>query len=222
MLSVCTLEPRKNLDTVIRSFLRLIREESCRLPAGLKLVLVGALGLDAGQDPARLRGSRKRAATQDHVHRARSRRRTCPRFTATRMAFIYLSFYEGFGLPVLEAMRCGLPVISLRTRLPCRRWSASAGILQDPRDEDALATHLQTLCNDADSARRPLRPSPAAGGNLFLETLCGLDARSLPDRSCHKLTAARGRLFFQAGQAPELTPKQIDTRRAATYQLPRL
>ena len=147
LLSVCTLEPRKNLDTVIRTFLRLIREESRRLPDDLKLVLVGASGWMRGklqQACAEAGSDQRRIVLTGHVPEE-----DLPALYSHAMAFVYLSFYEGFGLPVLEAMRCGLPVISSDTSsLP--EVVGSAGILQDPRDEDALASHLQSLCNDAD------------------------------------------------------------------------
>lgn len=157
VLTVCTLEPRKNLDTVIRVFLRLIREEDRRLPEGLKLVLVGTLGwmfekiqgayADAGS-------ARDRIVFAGHVPED-----DLPVLYSHALAFVYPSFYEGFGLPVLEALQCGAPVITSNTSsLP--EVVGDAGIAQDPRDEDALAQHLQTLCNDAqlraDLSRRAL------------------------------------------------------------------
>ena len=157
VLTVCTLEPRKNLDTIIRVFLRLIREEDRRLPEGLKLVLVGTLGwmfekiqgtyADAG--PAR-----DRIVFAGHVPED-----DLSAFYSHALAFVYPSFYEGFGLPVLEALQCGAPVITSNTSsLP--EVVSDAGITQDPRDEDALAHHLQALCNDArlrtDLSRRAL------------------------------------------------------------------
>jgi glycosyltransferase involved in cell wall biosynthesis len=144
-LSVCTLEPRKNLDTVIRTFLKLVREENRQLPAGLKLVLVGTLGWMHEKIHAAYAGAgdaRERIVFAGHVPEA-----DLPALYSHALAFVYLSFYEGFGLPVLEAMRCGAPVVASNTSsLP--EVVGTAGILQDPRDEDALAQNLQMICND--------------------------------------------------------------------------
>ena len=156
-LSVCTLEPRKNLLTVIRTFLRLVRQEGRRLPDGLRLVLVGTQGwmhqaiFDACSEAGDDRG---RIVFAGHVPEE-----DLPALYSHAAAFVYLSFYEGFGLPVLEAMKCGTPVISSNTSsLP--EVVGRGGIMLDPRDEDGLAAHLQTLCSDgalrADLSRRAL------------------------------------------------------------------
>lgn len=157
LLTVCTLEPRKNLDTVIRVFLRLAREEAHRLPDGLKLVLVGTPGwmfekIQGAYTDAD--GARGRIVFAGHVPED-----DLPALYTHALAFVYPSFYEGFGLPVLEAMQCGAPVVASNTSsLP--EVVGEAGITQDPRDEDALAHHLLMLCNDgalrADLSRRAL------------------------------------------------------------------
>src|SRR4029079_4127564 len=60
------------------------------------------------------------------------------------LAFVYPSFCEGFGLPPLEAMQCGTPVIaSNATSLP--EVVGDAGILLDPTDEDGLCRAVLDL-----------------------------------------------------------------------------
>jgi glycosyltransferase involved in cell wall biosynthesis len=60
--------------------------------------------------------------------------------------FFFMSLYEGFGLPALEAMQCGTPVVtSNATSLP--EVIGDAGIMIDPKDEDTLCEAMNTLHN---------------------------------------------------------------------------
>ena len=66
-------------------------------------------------------------------------------------AFVYPSRYEGFGLPLLEAMACGAPVIGARAgAIP--EVIGSAGILVDPDDEAEMAAAIGRLMTDANLA----------------------------------------------------------------------
>jgi glycosyltransferase involved in cell wall biosynthesis len=68
-------------------------------------------------------------------------------------AFVYPSLYEGFGLPALEAMACGTPVIaSNRSALP--EVVGTAGLLVDPYDEAALTTAIAQVVADKDLQAR--------------------------------------------------------------------
>jgi glycosyltransferase involved in cell wall biosynthesis len=67
-------------------------------------------------------------------------------------AFIYPSLYEGFGLPVLEAMSCGTPVICSRTTsLP--EVAGDAALLVDPCDAESIADAISRLLTDAELRR---------------------------------------------------------------------
>ncbi len=79
--------------------------------------------------------------------------------------FFYPSRYDGFGLPVVEAMRCGAPVVaSTSSSLP--EVAGEAALLGDPDDHTALASALETLLTDA-SLRRALRAKGFAQAQHF-------------------------------------------------------
>jgi glycosyltransferase involved in cell wall biosynthesis len=68
-------------------------------------------------------------------------------FYSGALAFVYPSVYEGFGLPVLEAMQCGAPVVTSNTSsLP--EVVGEAGIMVDPADADALCAAMYELYSD--------------------------------------------------------------------------
>ena len=144
VLSVGTLEPRKNVVHLIRSFAELVRAE--RIP-DLHLVLTGGQGWDYEPifaEAERLREVRDRihfTGYADDVDLA-------PLYSGA-LAFVYPSLYEGFGLPVLEAMQCGTPVITSSTSsLP--EVVGDAGLLVDPQDGAALCQAMLALYEDAD------------------------------------------------------------------------
>lgn len=132
-LSVCTLEPRKNITQTIKSFLSIVRQESV---SDLVLVLVGAYGWQYGDIIASIDGA---AELQSRIILAGyvSDEELAPLYSGA-LAFVYPSLYEGFGLPPLEAMQCGTPVITSNTSsLP--EVVGDAGIMVDPIDGDALS-----------------------------------------------------------------------------------
>jgi glycosyltransferase involved in cell wall biosynthesis len=78
-----------------------------------------------------------------------------PDLYAAAEMFVYPSLYEGFGLPVLEAMACGAPVISSTTSsLP--EVAGAAGLLIDPYDAEGLADAIRHLL-DAPTQRERMR-----------------------------------------------------------------
>lgn len=136
VLAVGTLEPRKNLERLIAAWTRL----PARLRAEHTLALVGPRGW---QDDAIL--------TAAHEHGARLLGRVddaqLQALYAGCAAFAYPSLHEGFGLPVLEAMAAGAPVLtSAASSLP--EVAGDAALLIDPRDTAAIATGLQRLLTE--------------------------------------------------------------------------
>jgi alpha-1,3-rhamnosyl/mannosyltransferase len=148
LLAVGTIEPRKNLATLVSAFEEVLRE---RPASGLRLVVAGGRGWLSGplfesleKSPARARVVLAGYVLDEQLRALYS---TCA-------AFVYPSLYEGFGLPPLEAMSCGAPVIAGNTPAVVE-VSGGAARLFDPRDASQLARALLQLLDD-DAARRAL------------------------------------------------------------------
>ena len=78
---------------------------------------------------------------------------------------VYISLYEGFGLPPLEAMACGTPVLTSNvTSLP--EVVGDAALMVDPYDVDAIAEGIKRLIED-DNLRRELSQKGLARAKLF-------------------------------------------------------
>jgi glycosyltransferase involved in cell wall biosynthesis len=142
VLSVCTLEPRKNLARLARAFFALVEAEPLH---DLRLVLTGPAGWKSDELFAALGASprlRDRIVLTGFV----SDDDLAALYSAAAV-FVYPSLYEGFGLPVLEAMQCGVPVVTSRTSSLPEVVGADA-ITVDPLDEEALSqAMLRVLTN---------------------------------------------------------------------------
>jgi glycosyltransferase involved in cell wall biosynthesis len=148
VLFVGGIEPRKNLVSLVRAF--------GSLPPGASLVLAGG--------PVRWfprAAEQLEAAIESLPAEPRSRIvRTGYVSDAAKLAlltgataFVFPSRYEGFGMPVLEAMACGTPVLTSNvSSLP--EVAGDAAVLVDPDDPDALAEGLRELLTDDDLRSR--------------------------------------------------------------------
>lgn len=147
ILNVGTLEPRKNLEGLLRAFARAKKKG---IPH--TLVITGASGWgESGlaQLPAELGIADSVLFTGFVADEA------LPHLYANADFFVYPSLYEGFGLPVLEAMACGTPVIASNTSsIP--EVAGDAGILVDPCSEGELAAAMMRLAGD-DQLRNDLK-----------------------------------------------------------------
>ena len=148
-LSLCTLEPRKNLETLIRAFARL-REEK-QISREHRLVLVGNSGWKTEKILAAL--AEARSCRDAIILTGFVPDEQLSALYSGALAFVFVSRLEGFGLPPLEAMQCGVPVVtSNTTSLP--EVVGDAGLMIDPDDVDGLCAHLQRISQDAELRHR--------------------------------------------------------------------
>jgi glycosyltransferase involved in cell wall biosynthesis len=137
VLAVGTLEPRKNLDRAV---------EAARV-AGVELRVVGP----AGWGGVKARGWVGFVGDEELAQLYRGAR-----------CVVYPSLYEGFGIPVLEAMACGTPVVTSRDGAT-EEVAGGAAVLVDPLDSEAIAAGI----DEADRRREELVPRGLARAREF-------------------------------------------------------
>ena len=159
-LSISTLEPRKNIDAIIKSFADMILQEN--IPE-LNLVLVGTKGWDFEKIFEAIAISpqiKERIIFTGYVPDE-----DLAALYSSAMLFVYMSFCEGFGLPPLEAMQCGTPVIcSNTTSLP--EVMGDAGILVAPTNYEEISAAMLKIYHD-DKFREHLKQQSISRANLF-------------------------------------------------------
>jgi glycosyltransferase involved in cell wall biosynthesis len=144
ILSVGSIQPRKNLGRLIASYsyLRQLRPEG-KLP---KLVIVGKRAWLYNET---LRAIEDNGLRDSIILTGYVPEKDLPALYSGAVCFVYPSFFEGFGLPLVEAMKCGVPVIAGdRTSPP--EVVGQAGLLVDPFDVRALASAIERLIVNSD------------------------------------------------------------------------
>lgn len=139
ILAVGTLEPRKNLSSVLLAYMQLPTDIRKHFP----LVLVGMTGwrtsaLEKQMAPLVASGEIRQLGYLSRDDLAV--------VIAGALTLVYPSIYEGFGLPPLEAMTCGVPVIASNvSSLP--EVVGDSGLLVNPHDIDSIAAAMKTMVN---------------------------------------------------------------------------
>jgi glycosyltransferase involved in cell wall biosynthesis len=163
LLHLGTLEPRKNLVRLLGAYRQVLRSQSDVPP----LVLAGAPGWGA----TAVRRALDELQLRDRVHLTGAvPTRDLPALYSAAVAMVFPSLYEGFGLPVLEAMACGTPVVS-STGGSLPELAADAALYVEPSDEAAIADAIATVLRDA-SVRGELRVRGMARARQFTWARC--------------------------------------------------
>ncbi len=139
ILAVSTVEPRKNYPTLIKAFEALVEK-------GVEedLVIVGKRGWNCDEEVALINNSK----VAGRIHwRGYIEERELATWYAHASVFVYPSFYEGFGLPIVEAMERGVPVVASKTS-SMQEVVGDAGLLIDPQDVDTIIDSLYTILTD--------------------------------------------------------------------------
>lgn len=140
VLIVATLEPRKNLGHALAAYAQLPLEQRKRY----QLVVAGAKGWRAHRLERMLRS---KAAAGEVCYLGYVEGAQLPALYAGAAAFLFPSLYEGFGLPPLEAMASGVPVlVSDRSALP--EVVAEGGVMFDPDNIDDITAKLAATLGD--------------------------------------------------------------------------
>lgn len=175
LLFLGAIERRKNIPAIIRAFAQL---DAATRP---RLVLAG------GSVPWDPMASRALRSGLEFLPRDTRKRIIITGYVSDpekvallggAEALVYPSFYEGFGLPAVEAMACGTPVLTSNvSALP--EVVGDAAILVDPRDDDAITEAMRQILQD-ESLRRRLRVAgPARAAAFRWDETARLTAKTL-------------------------------------------
>jgi glycosyltransferase involved in cell wall biosynthesis len=176
VLSVGNLEPRKNIPTLLKAF-----AISRRKIPGLKLVIVGQKGWNYADIFSTIE---ELQLQKEVIFLHYVPHEDLPAIYNAAELFVYPSFYEGFGLPPLEAMQCGIPVITSNTSsLP--EIIGAGGIMVDPLDVHDLVDKMSLLLMD-DQARRENIRYNLSRCTFFSWEKCAQQTAEVYEEVCNK------------------------------------
>lgn len=143
---VGSLNPRKNLARTLRAFDTLLTAQ----PSELRLLVVGEPMWRDGHLDAALASMRHRHRV---VFTGRLQQRELHHALGAAMALLFVSYFEGFGIPLVEAMRCGVPAVAANaTSLP--EVAGDAALYCDPYDVADITRAMAEIRDDAQLRRR--------------------------------------------------------------------
>ena len=143
IFSLCSLGKRKNLEFAIKNFFKFIEKNNI---TDLKLVLGGSVWNKYKPVLNKIlnKYDREKVVLAGYIDE-----KELPKYYSNALCFIYPSLYEGFGLPVLEAMQCGCPVItSNTTSLP--EVIGDAGIQINPESDEEIIAAYEKMYFDSE------------------------------------------------------------------------
>ncbi|RLC37642.1 glycosyltransferase family 1 protein [candidate division Kazan bacterium] len=141
ILYLGTLEPRKNILNIIRAFQQVKPEIK-----NTKLVLAGSWGWQANEIKQAIK-------THEVIHIGYVEYSDKPAIYNLASVFVFPSYYEGFGLPPLEAMACGIPtIVSDAASLP--EIVEDAAIVVAPNDAEGMARQIKEILSNTIFSRR--------------------------------------------------------------------
>lgn len=170
VLFLGNLEPRKNLQTLLRAYQSLPGNLRERYP----MVIAGASGWHTQElkKALHLIQDREKPILTGYVPQ-----QLLPDLYRGASLFVYPSFYEGFGLPVLEAMACGIPVVASNTSsLP--EVVGETGILINPYDADELRDAIGKVLEDP-GQRKEMSERGLERAKLFSWDKCARETLSV-------------------------------------------
>ena len=176
ILYLGTLEPRKNVEALVVACERLWG----RRRSYPDLVLAGGAGWKTGALHRRI----ARSAFRDKIHVTGYAARDAARelYRAAEV-FVYPSLFEGFGLPVLEAMACGIPVVA-STADALREVGGDAALYAPAREPETLSRQIEAVLDDEALRRRCSVAGP--------ERAAGFSWESAAEKTAQAVTEAAG------------------------------
>lgn len=139
ILTLGSLEPRKNLHRLLKAWSMI----NSQIDDDIWLVVAGGAGLSSTFQSVKFPADLSRVHFTGHIPDE-----VLPSLYGQALAFTYLSVYEGFGLPPLEAMACGTPVLTgSRTSLP--EVVGNAGLTVNPMSMDDICASMLQIIKDS-------------------------------------------------------------------------
>jgi mannosyltransferase B len=147
ILYLGTIEPRKNIERIVKSFL----EYKNLFKSNIKLVLAGGKGWKYDKIMELVEQNKDKIILTGYVEEE-------DKVLLYKMSeiFVFPSLYEGFGMPVLEAMACEIPVITSNvSSLP--EVAGEAGVLVDPLNEKEMVEAYDRILSDENLKREMIK-----------------------------------------------------------------